>query len=144
MTLSIQFPQLKDIEELLNLYTMIYGRNYPVAFGSDPELTASAIESDDYQWLIMRDETNGLIVGSIVFELDRLNKVGKAAGLVVHPEYQGAGIASQLAAYGDRLIAPHGFLNSIYTTTRTQNIGVQLIFLREGYLPLGIFPMPTN
>ena len=56
MSLSIQFPQLKDIEELLNLYTLIYGRNYPLAFASDPELMASAIESNDHQWLVMRDE----------------------------------------------------------------------------------------
>jgi GNAT superfamily N-acetyltransferase len=101
---------------------------------------ANAIESDNHQWLIMRDQTNGLIAGSIVFELDRINKVAKISAMVVHPEYQGLGIASQLVAFGDRLISPDGSFNSIYTTARTQSIGPQLVFLREGFLPLGIFP----
>jgi GNAT superfamily N-acetyltransferase len=138
--LSIESPQLQDIEELLGLYSLIYGRNYPLAYGNDPEEMAYAIESPDYQWLIMRDENNGPIVGSVVFELDRANKLGKCSALVVHPEYQGAGIASQLVSYGDQLIAPDGILNSIYTTTRTRSVGPQLVFLREGYTPLGIFP----
>jgi GNAT superfamily N-acetyltransferase len=140
MSLVIESPHLSDIEELLRLYLLIYGRNYPIVYGSDEEAMANAIESDNHQWLIMRDQTNGLIVGSIVFELDRVNKLGKVSAMVVHPEYQGAGIASQLVSYGDRLISPDGPLNSLYTTARTQSIGPQLVFLREGYLPLGIFP----
>jgi GNAT superfamily N-acetyltransferase len=140
MDLEIQTPQLSDIEELLRLYLLIYGRNYPIVYGTDEEAMANAIESPNHQWLIMRDRTNGLIVGSIVFELDHLNKIGKVSAMVVHPEYQGEGIASQLVSHGDRLISPDGSFNSLYTTARTQSIGPQLVFLREGYLPLGIFP----
>jgi GNAT superfamily N-acetyltransferase len=140
VTLSIETPQLSDIEDLLRLYFLIYGRNYPIVYGSDEEAMANAIESDDHRWLIMRDQSNGLIVGSIVFELDRVNKLGKVSAMVVHPEYQGEGIASQLVSFGDQLISADGPLNSLYTTARTQSIGPQLVFLREGYLPLGIFP----
>ena len=140
MTFSIESPQLSDVEELLRLYFLIYGRNYPIVYGTDEEAMANAIESEDHRWLIMRDQANGLIVGSIIFELDRINKIGKVSAMVVHPEYQGAGIASQLLAFGDQLISSDGPLNSLYTTARTQSIGPQLVFLREGYLPLGIFP----
>ncbi len=140
MTLSIETAQLNDIEELLKLYLLIYGRDYPVQHGTDQDAMADAIESSDYEWLIMRDQSNAMIVGSIVFELDRTSKLGKVSAMVVHPEYQGAGIASQLTSYGDRLISPDGSFNSLYTTARTHNIGPQLVFLREQYLPLGIFP----
>jgi GNAT superfamily N-acetyltransferase len=140
MTLSIETAQLSDIEELLKLYLLIYGRNYPLQHGTDQDAMADAIESPEFDWLIMRDQTNSMIVGSIVFELDRPSKLGKVSAMVVHPEYQGAGIASQLTSFGDRLISPDGSFNSLYTTARTHNIGPQLVFLREGYLPLGIFP----
>jgi GNAT superfamily N-acetyltransferase len=140
MSLVIESPQISDVEELLRLYLLIYGRNYPIVYGTDEEAMVNAIESDEHEWLIMRDQTNGLIVGSIVFELDRQNKIAKVSAMVVHPEHQGEGIASQLVAHGDRLIAPDGAFHSLYTTARTQSIGPQLVFLREGYLPLGIFP----
>ncbi|MBX9688302.1 MAG: hypothetical protein K2X27_16455 [Candidatus Obscuribacterales bacterium] len=140
MRISIEKPTLQDIDELLKLYFMVYGPNYPIAFGNNAEAAAQAILSDDIQWLIARDKVRGLIVGSMVYEIDYLNRLGKALALVVHPDYRKAGIASRLASWGDKLIGPKGPLNSVYTTTRTQSIGPQVIFLREGYLPLGIFP----
>jgi GNAT superfamily N-acetyltransferase len=139
-SIQIQPASLKDREELLKLYFLTYGRDYPLAYGTDSQKMTEAIGSEEYEWLTARDLKNDSIIGSIVFELDRLNKVGKAAALVVHPDYRKAGIGSQLLARGNALIGSDGFLNSIYTTTRTQNIGPQLICLREGYLPLGIFP----
>jgi hypothetical protein len=60
--------------------------------------------------------------------------------LVVHPEYRKARLASRLIAWGDKLISEGGPLNSLYSTARTQSVGPQLICLRAGYLPLGIFP----
>jgi hypothetical protein len=63
------------------------------------------------------------------------------AGLVVDPAYRKQRLASKLVHEGtDRLLGVDGPVNSIYTTTRTNSVGVQLIFLRDGFLPLGIFP----
>lgn len=140
MTLALESARLNDIDELLKLYFLIYGRDYPVSYGTDPKAMADAIGSEDYEWLVVRDEKKDRIVGSIVFELDRANKVGKVAALVVHPDYRKAGIGSRLVAHGDWMIGPDGFLNSLYATTRTESTGPQLICLREGYVPLGIFP----
>lgn len=141
MRISIEVAKLENIEELLKLYFMTYGHNYPIAYGSDPVAAAAAIKSDSCQWLVAKDKARGgIIVGSIVFELDIFHKVGKVLGLVVHPDYRKVGIASRLAEWGDKLLSAKGPLNSLYTTTRTQSIGPQVIFLREGYLPLGIFP----
>lgn len=140
MRITIGPAKLEEIDELLKLYFMVYGHNYPIAYGSNPEAAADAITSPDCQWLVARDKSRGLVVGSIVYELDRVHRVGKALALVVHPDYRKVGIASRLCSWGDKLIAENGALNSVYTTTRTQSIGPQVIFLREGYLPLGIFP----
>lgn len=141
MRILIEKPALEDIDELLKLYFMVYGQNYPIALGNNPEAAAQAILSDDYVWLIARDRSRSrMIVGSMVYELDRFDKVAKALALVVHPDYRKVGIASRLCAWGDKLIEKGGPFNSIYSTTRTQGIGPQLIFLKENYLPLGIFP----
>ncbi len=141
MRIAIESPTLDDIDELLKLYFMVYGQNYPIAFGNNAKAAAQAILSDDCKWLIARDKgRHGLIVGSMVYELDRQDKVAKALALVVHPDYRKVGIASRLCAWGDNLIKKGGPFNSIYTTTRTQSVGPQLIFLKENYLPLGIFP----
>jgi hypothetical protein len=141
MRISIEAARLEHVDELLKLYFMIYGHNYPISYGSDATSAAAAIKSDDCQWLVAIDKSHhNQVVGSVVFDMDRANKVGKVLGLVVHPDYRKKGIASRLTASGDNLVAANGPLNSMYTTTRTQCIGPQVIFLRLDYLPLGIFP----
>lgn len=145
MSLVINQPNLNDIEQLLRLYQLVYGNTYPIAYGADPKTMADAMKSDDHLWLVMRDsaanEGRGKLVGSLVIEVDRTNKIGKAVALVVHPDYRKQHIASRLVERGSRdLIAANGPLNSIYATTRTLAAGAQLTFLRNGYLPLGIFP----
>lgn len=141
MTLKIDSPLLTDIEELLRLYFMIYGDRYPIPYGTDPKIMADTIQSNQHRWLIMRDTHKKLIAGSVVFEIDTLNKLGKVAALVVHPEYRKQNIAQQLVETGtEELVGKKGPLNSLYTTTRTLSVGPQLVFLRNGYFPLGIFP----
>lgn len=141
MRIKIENPTLEDIDELLKLYFMTYGHNYPIAFGNNAQAAGQAILSDDCVWLVARDRArDGMIVGSLVYELDRADKVAKAMALVVHPDYRKVGIASRLCSWGDNLIKAGGEFNSVYTTTRTDNVAVQVIFLKENYYPLGIFP----
>jgi GNAT superfamily N-acetyltransferase len=137
----IESPKVTDIDELLRLYFVIYGRSYPVAYGTDPVVMARAMSSHNHEWLIARDYSRGVIAGSVVFELDPLSRLGKVAALVVHPDYRKLGIATRLTEGGTRrLLSENSTLNSLYTTTRTLSVGPQLTFLRQGYLPLGIFP----
>ena len=140
MKFTLESPTLDDVDELLKLYFMVYGVNYPYAFGNNVKAAEQAILSDDTKWLIARDKASGKIVGSMVYDLDSADKVARALALVVHPEFRKVGIASKLCAWGDELIKKGGRFNSVYTTTRTQSMGPQLIFLKENYLPLGIFP----
>lgn len=141
MRITIEKPTLADIDELLKLYFMTYGHNYPIAYGNNAEAAAQAILSDDCEWLVARDKARAsAIVGSMIYELDRQDKVAKALALVVHPDYRKAGIASRLCNWSDNLIKEGAAFNSVYTTTRTDHVAVQVIFLKENYYPLGIFP----
>ena len=132
---------LADVEELLNLYFSIYGPSYPVALGTDSYVMSQTITSPDCLWLVMRDTANNKIVGSVVFEKEPINKIGKIVALVVRPEYRNRHISRTLIQRGtDEFLNGPNAVNSLYTTTRTNSVSVQLLFLKEGFLPLGIFP----
>ncbi len=92
-----------DIEGLLRLYTLIYGRSYPHAFGTDPEVAKATLESKNHFWFVARAGT-GALVGSVVFDTDPLNRIGKLAGLVVHPDFRRAGIAVDLVRSGTEIL----------------------------------------
>jgi GNAT superfamily N-acetyltransferase len=131
----------EDADGLLKLYLMIYGANYPLAFGTDRKVMLETMASPDVLWLVTRDPVSGAPVGSVLFEADPVSKIAKVAGLVVNPEYRKQRLASKLISEGTaRLLAEGSPVNSVYTTTRTNSVGVQLIFLRDGFFPLGIFP----
>ena len=141
MAFMIDHARLTDIDELLKLYFSIYGNTYPIAYGTDPKKMAETISSDHFRWVVTRESERQLIVASTVYELDLLNRVGKLTALVVHPEYRKHNLALNLVKEGEKgLLDRDGPLNTIYTTTRTNSVGPQLVCLRAGYVPLGIFP----
>ncbi|MBS1962865.1 MAG: hypothetical protein JST04_11655 [Bdellovibrionales bacterium] len=130
-----------DVDELLKLYFTVYGNNYPLAYGTDAKVMADAIQSNEHVWLVTREKSSRKIVGSVVFELDPLNKVAKIVALVTHPNFRTHRLGSRMIeSQTTELLGPKGAMNSVYATTRTVSIGVQLIFVRLGFLTLGIFP----
>lgn len=140
--LEIQRPLPSDVEEMIKLYFTVYGHSYPINYGRDPELLLRAISSDENHMVyIARDREFQKIVGICIYEIDRFNKIGKVVGLVVHPDYRRQNLGHDLVTMGsETLIHEGGDLNSLYATTRTLSLGPQLIFLKDDYLPLGIFP----
>ncbi|MBY0518559.1 MAG: GNAT family N-acetyltransferase [Bacteriovoracaceae bacterium] len=140
MALVINKACLEDVDELLKLYFEVYGNEYPVKFGTDRQIMIDTIESDSFEWLVARDTGINKIVGSVVFELDRADRVGKVSALVVKLTHRGSGIATKLVdSTVDRLLK-EGVVDSMYTTVRTISMGPQLIFIKSGFLSLGIFP----
>lgn len=141
MTLIIERANVGDVEELMKLYFLIYQNNYPLAICSDRDvMTMTLVDSNTY-WYVTRDSKTHAIVGSAVFETDPLYCIGKLTGVVVHPGYRKREIASQMIARGtSELLLPLGPIRSIYTTTRTISRSPQIMCLKNGFLPLGIFP----
>ncbi len=132
---------LRDVDELLSLYFMIYGNTYPLALGTDREVMSSVIGGGNDLWLIARDTVRNRIAGSVVIQIDHQEKIGKLEAVVSHPEYRKSGIAKMLIKTAtERALNGEEPLNSVYTTTRTVSLGPQLMCLDAGYIPLGIFP----
>lgn len=142
MALLLDRAKLEDVEELLKLYFSAYGSDYPLAIGSDREIMKKAITSpDDCVWFVTRDTAREAVVGSCVFEIERLSKIGRVEALVVNPEYRTRNLARVMVCEGAKeLFSGRHDVNSMYATTRTLSIGPQLVFLRNGFMPLGIFP----
>ncbi|MBF0206878.1 MAG: GNAT family N-acetyltransferase, partial [Oligoflexia bacterium] len=131
----------EDLEQLLNLYFSIYGNDYPLKIGLERNATQQALaDHQNYYWLVAK-VTDGTIVGSCLFELDWKYKIGKVSGVVVHRDHQGKGISGRLVREGsDKILNQQVGINTLYTTTRTLSVVPQLMFLNNGYIPLGIFP----
>lgn len=140
--LKIQEADVDDVNEIINLYRTVYGRKYPISYGTDPDLLKRAIKNKEtHLILLVRDVMNRIIGGAIVVEIDAYNKIGKMVGLVVHPTYQRHKIGNNLIEYiSEFFLKKDDRLNSLYATTRTVTVGPQMIFIKNNYLPLGIFP----
>ncbi len=140
MSLVIEKARLDDVDDLLKLYFEIYGPSYPIKYGTDRTLMEHVIASDAYLWLVARDTEKKKLAGSVVFELDRADRVGKVSAAVVRAAYQGKGLATKMIHPTVEALLNEGVVDSMYTTVRTVAMGPQLIFIKSGFLPLGIFP----
>ena len=140
--LKIQRARKNDADEIINLYRAVYGKKYPISYGTNPDLLRKAIKDEEsHMCLIMRDEIKNKIAGVLIVEIDSFNKIGKMVGLVVHPTYQRHKIGNSLVEYvGTYFLKEDERLNSLYATTRTVTVGPQMIFVKNNYLPLGICP----
>ncbi len=132
---------INDIQDLLTLYFTIYGSNYPLALGTDRVAMQKIIQQKDSLWLIVEDIEKKSLCASSVFEVDTFFKIARAEGFVTHPYYQSKGLASVMLNHAsDYLMKDNKIVNSIYATTRTLSIGPQLVFVKNKFKPLGIFP----
>src|SRR5688572_15512225 len=114
--LIIEEARLADIDELLKLYFAIYANTYPLKLGFDRGTMEKAIkDKDHFYWPLMRDQETGTIAGTIIFELDLDNKIGKLTGLVVHQDYRGLGVSDSLVSFGKKkILEERGEVNSLY------------------------------
>ncbi|MFI9274436.1 GNAT family N-acetyltransferase [Kitasatospora sp. NPDC052896] len=130
----------EDIDELLLLYRQVYGRDYALPLGTDPEVMGREIASPSSTWLVARDD-RGRLVGSILGTVDQVARVGKLQGLVIHPEARGGGLANlAVRQLSDAMLADSQETDSVYATARTNATAPQRTCLRAGFHALGIFP----
>jgi N-acetylglutamate synthase-like GNAT family acetyltransferase len=140
--IEIKKAQKEDVNEMINLYRLVYGKRYPISYGTDPDLLTEAISNQQtHLCLVAKDIVKNVVAGAIIVEIDSYHKIGKLVGFVVHPDYQKKKIGQSIVQYVTKLLLEDlSDLNSLYATTRMVEIGVQVVFIKNNYLPLGIFP----
>ncbi len=131
-----------DVIPIQDLYRLVYGGKYPAEHAINPAFLDSQIrDRQHYLWLIAKTPGSDKIIGTIVFNFDSENRLGKAAGVAVAPGFRGRGIAGQLLKRGVKhLTEEHGLVDVVYATTRTVNEAPVRVVSEMGFRPMGIFP----
>ena len=87
--ITIERALESDVDSMINLYRLVYGKKYPISYGNDPDLLKNAIKDQEtHLVLVARDFKNKFVAGAMIVEIDKYFKIGKLLGLVVHPSYQ--------------------------------------------------------
>lgn len=129
----------KDAFAIVDLYMRVYNGTYSDPVMSQPRLLRPVLERGDYFWIIA--ESDGRLIGSVVYRYDRLNALAKVFGAVVDPEFRGHNLTEQLMTFGyDLMRADSVPAEVVYTTTRTVSPAPQKLTANLGYRKLGIFP----
>lgn len=120
----IERANINDVNEITNLYRLVYGKRYPISYGNDIALLKRSIKNEKTHLVIVaRALSENVVTGVLITEIDKENKIGKLVGLVVHPTYQKNKIGNHLVEYvGNHFLEKGNELNSLYATTRTNTV----------------------
>ncbi len=139
-TAHIREATLGDISPIQELYYMIYHGKYSLDFATNSKKLKSQIENKKY-YLHLVAYVENRICGGAVFFIDEKNRLAKAAGVVVLPQYRNLGLATALLKSGiDYLVSETNSIDVIYATTRTINEAPSKVVKQLHFVELGIFP----
>lgn len=132
-------PRSSDAPALVRLYGDVYGGTYPLALGRDEAEVRRLLALPTTHWRVVRGPQGTPVASAMVVE-DPLLGVGILAGIAVHPDHAGHGLAhlvSQAAcasAFGSRAFP------SAYATVRLCSPQAQRVVLDQGFRPVGVLP----
>lgn len=135
----IRLAKTQDMRRIQMLYAEIYGASYSVSLITDREKMRSAIENDNYYWLVA--EYQGRIIGSLVYAMDLKDRISKAFGAVVSQEFRKHDLAyTMMKLVLDDITHGRNLVDVVYATTRTASSAPQRLTESLGFIKLGIFP----
>lgn len=136
---SIRRATPADADELRALYQDVYEGRYPLSIIYDVHETVSALGRDNILWLTA--EAKGRLVASVIFTVDKENKLAKVFGAVVKKTHRGRGLTEQAIRLGlHHLVEETAQAESVYATARTLSPAPQKLLRNLGFKELGIFP----
>jgi hypothetical protein len=92
---NIKIAKLSNIPGILQLYNEVYSGKYTLPEATVAEETAKKIKDSNYLWIISTHHKK--IVGSVIFALESVNRLGKVYAAVVLREYQGKNIMQYMS-----------------------------------------------
>lgn len=135
----IRLARIADMRRIQMLYAEVYGAAYPIPIIADKDKMRSAIENDEYYWLVA--ECQGRVIGSLVYSVDLMYRNSKAFGAVVSQEFRKHDLAfTMMKLVLDDITQTKDLVDLVYATTRTANHAPQKLTESLGFIKLGIFP----
>lgn len=131
--------EIDDISEILRLYDVVYSSKYTLAEATQKEAAVKKIENPDCFWYICLKKKE--VIGSVIFTLDRPNRLGKVYAAAVRPDFQGKNIMHYMVKeVVEDLCDISKICDAVYATTRTVSFASQIVLEHIGFVSLGIFP----
>jgi RimJ/RimL family protein N-acetyltransferase len=130
-----------DIEQVIQLFILNYGDDYPIPEFYDPQWVKRGIYSDHILWLVIEDDDRRIVAsGAAILDFGDYNdQIAEIGRLVVDPRVGGKGLGRRLL---DALVdASDDRVEFAFGEARTTHIKTQRIFDRVGLVPLGFLPM---
>ncbi|PKL46214.1 MAG: hypothetical protein CVV42_17170 [Candidatus Riflebacteria bacterium HGW-Riflebacteria-2] len=129
----------EDTQAIIDHYIAVYKGKYPLPEVSDPAIIVRKVEDPGYLWILAKIE--GRLVGSVIFAVDPVNKIGKVYAAAILNEFRGLDLMRTMTRHGLKLLTEKTrFCDVIYATTRTVSFAPQVILEHMGFISLGIFP----
>ncbi len=131
--------QIGDESKIQALYNKIYNNKYPLSIVNDRQQLTAALTGKEFLWVLVLNGDEA--VGSVVYQIDHQQRIGKAFAAVVDPAYQGHRLTEMAMGLVEKqILSAEGSCDLIYATTRTVSLAPQKLTEKLGYAKLGIFP----
>ena len=129
----------EDINAIIDFYIEVYNGKYTLPDVAEPEIVAEKVEDPSYYWLLAKYQNR--IVGSVIFAIDSINKLGKSYAAAVSREFRGHNIMHTMVKWAvEKLCIRTRNCDAIYATTRTVSFAPQKVLENLGFISCGIFP----
>lgn len=138
----IRLIQENDIENVIELYKVVYGDDFPFKEFYDASWIKKGVFNENIRWFVAQTE-EGKILGSAAVMLDSggyNDLIGEFGRLVVHPEARNLNLGSKL--FDALLEASSPYIDFGFGECRTAHTGAQKILKRAGFGIVGIEPHP--
>jgi len=130
---------VKDVHAIYELYQKVYKGHYTLKDVTDLGQIKKKIEDPTYFWAVAHVE--GELIGSVIYAIDPVNKIGKCYAAAVLNEFRGQDVMRSMVLQGlERLTKRTRTCDVIYATTRTVSFAPQVVLEHVGFHPMGIFP----
>jgi len=128
-----------DIAGILELYNTVYSGKYTLPEATQADAAEKKIKDPNCLWFLALRKSK--VVGSVIFSIDPVNRLGKIYAAVVLPELQGKNIMHYMAREAvEEVTETRKLVDVIYATTRTVSYAPQVVLEHLGFISLGIFP----
>lgn len=138
---EIQFlpASAKDIDSIIDLYIKVYKGKYTLPEVAQADIIAKKVEDPNYFWTLAH--LGERVIGSVIFTIDPVNKIGKSYAAAVLGEFRGLDVMRTMVKHSLRMLTERTrTCDVIYATTRTVSFAPQVVLEHLGFLPMGIFP----
>ena len=142
-TLKREGPKIRpvkrtDIPELIQLFKLNYGDDYPYHELENERLIERLINDKNIIWLVLDDD--GIVASGALIQTNRRHgdQIGELARLVVHPEKKGQGLAKRII--NALLIWSDSTVELAYATARTAHSLSQKLMDSANFAAVGFLP----